>query len=340
MKIYTALLTMLFGFILPISTYAQTDFEVYFDATAPFLQDNNRLIFNGARVDGFGFLPSNDALRLEYLFNYNSLNFELQMENLKIYQDVGVFHEENMAVDVEPAQPDYLVNGNTYHCGETYHFEAATSQPLVAELNLKAGHVISWLIENTSNDYLYHFTGGGYDALTLMDKSSSVISGAHIILADGLYTLKIEPRDALTLTFDLRIFNANHRKLETMANNSHISVSFEKSIRDYSKYLLHLNEGDLLTVPDPNDSHIKLKLVDSFGRQVQEVSGLPLIYQAKTSGDYYLFIQNQKGWGGSYSGTVSIRSAAEVVPRLKSLGNGRKITFGNATPAQPNALSD
>jgi len=340
MKIYTAIFTVLVGFFLAVSTYAQTDtpFDVYFDATTPFLQSNDRLIFDGARVEGFGFSPSNDALRLEYLFNYTSLNFELQMENLKIYKGVGVFNDENMAIDVEPAQPDYIVNGNTYRCGETYSFEAATSQPFVAELNLKAGHVISWSIDNSSNDYLYHFSGGSYDSLTLLEKSQAVISSPHTILTDGLYTLKIEPRNFLTLSFNLRILNANYRKLETIGNKSHVSVSFENSIRDYSKYIVHLNEGDLLTVPKPNSADISLKLVDNLGSEAAIVWGLPLIYQVNTSGDYYLFIQNQKGWGGSYSGTISITPAVEVdTTRSKSFGNGRRITFGSATPVKPNS---
>lgn len=333
MKTYITALVVLLG--LSISAYADTDkpFDVYFDVTAPFFMDNDRLVFDGVRVEGFDFTPSNDALRLEYLFDYNSLNFNLQMEDIKVYSGAGIFHEENMAINVEPTQPDYIVNGKTYRCGETYDFEAATSQSFVAELNLKAGHVISWLIRGPSNDYLYHFSGGDYDPVFFGEKSQGVISDAYKILADGSYTLAVEPRNSLILAFSLKIFNANNRTLEAIGNNTSISVSFESSIRDYSKYKVSLNKGDLLTVPKQN-SDIVLKLVDNFGRDVAKVTGLPLIYQAEKSGDYYLFIQNSRALGGSYRGTISITPAAEVRTRLNLFRReGKRITFDNATPA-------
>ncbi len=306
---------------------ADNPFDVHFDATAPFMEDSDTLIFDGMRVEGAGLSATNDALRVKFDFDYDTLNFVLNRENIKIYSDVGVFNKEHMAVDVVVAQPSYIVNGTTYSFDETYNFEATSSDPFIAELNLEAGHVISWLIDNQSKNYSYGLTGENIDSYFLGEANKSVISGAKKILSSGIYRLKIMPTNSLTLTFSLKLYNANNLLLRKLVDNDRISVSFKRNIRDYAKYKVTLGIGNILTLPQ-SSSDIRLKLIDNLGNQVVSTIGLALIYEAKKSGEYYLFIDNQNGHGGSYNGTVSIDLVS--LSRSKKANNHKSIDKANA----------
>lgn len=310
---------------------AENPFKVHFDSISPFMADNDTIIFDGMRVDGFGFSATKDAFRIEYNFDYKSLNFTINPSNLKTYSKIGVFNEEHMAVDVQIPKPDYVANGVTYHYDKTYSFEATSNKPFIAELNLHVGDVISWLIDNQSNDFSYQFIGENWNSNFLGKASQGVISSAHRILTDGVYSLKIMPTNSPTLKFNLKIFNANNIKLREISNNDKISVSFKENLRDYAKYKLTLGVGDKLSLPQPSSSDIRMKLVDSLGRMVRYAQGLTLIYQAEKSDDYYLFIDNIKGWGGSYSGTVSIKS----VSTSRQLRENVTKTYDKANAAMP-----
>lgn len=118
--------------------------------------------------------------------------------------------------------------------------------------------------------------------------------------------------------------------LQELVDNDRISVSFKKNIRDYAKYKISLRAGEKLRVPKPS-SNIRLKLIDSLGKDVVTSIGLALIYQAEKTEEYYLFIDNRIGWGGSYSGTVSIDAAA--LPRSKKQSTHK--TYDKADIAMP-----
>ena len=79
----------------------KADYSVYFDSVSPIMQSEDSIIFDGVRIDGFGFSSEDDALRLEYNFDYNTLNFVLDTSAMEIYSNIGVFHEEHMAIDVD-----------------------------------------------------------------------------------------------------------------------------------------------------------------------------------------------------------------------------------------------
>lgn len=112
------------------------------------------------------------------------------------------------------------------------------------------------------------------------------------------------PTKALTLTFNLKLYNANNMLIRELHDNDNISVSFENNIRDYAKYKIFLRTGDKLKSSKPALEDIRLKLVDNLGKSVADLRGLALIYEAKKAGDYYLFVGNRKGHGGSYQGRL------------------------------------
>ena len=267
------------------------------------------------RVDGFGFNPSTDALRLRYRFDYATLNFMVDPSDAKVYSNVGVFHEEHMAVNVLPTQPQFSVGGVNKNFSETHRFSFSSGNFLTANMALKTGHVVSWFIDNPSADFSYQWFKNDVLLSSFYGKTNTgVISSPFRVMEDGNYKLVIKPTTAANLSFNTRFFNANSRPLVSIADGSFISDNFSNNIRDYSKYSIKLAEGDTLSVPQGRDN-IKFKLIDGLGKEVVGVVGLPLIHPVKKSGDYYLFIHNIKGWGDGYNGKVSVTKAAGVVSR-------------------------
>lgn len=291
---------------------AENPFNAYFDTSTPFMEDSDTLIFDGMRVEGAGFSSANDALRVKFDFDYNTLNFKMNKNDIKVYSNIGIFNEEHMVKDALVAQPTFFANDKPYRFDQSFTIETTSTVPFVADLNLQAGHVISWNINNPSNDYSFELIGENIDVIGFGEASSGVISAAYKILADGVYRFKIMPTNALTLTFNLKLYNANNMLIRELQDNDNIAVSFEKNIRDYAKYKIFLRTGDKLKLSKPSLENIRLKLVDNLGKPVENSTGLALIYEAKKAGDYYLFVDNKKGHGGSYRGTASISSSSST----------------------------
>jgi len=309
--------------------------NVYFDGTTPYLGENQMLIFDGVRAEGNG-LTLDDALRFEYQFDLLSLSWEIQKQT--VYTGVGVFDNEHMAIDVAPSQPPFTVSGKSYQLGQTYTFTATKAKPFVATLALKPGHVISCLIDKQTGEYSYQFEGNNIDSSFNGLANEGIISGSQIILQEGAYTLTVAPRNTSSVKFSLKLFNANNRQLKTIENGATTTIyeKFATYLRDYAKYEVYLSAGQTLNLTKPSNSDIQFTLLNDLGAQVSQVSGLPLIYDATKSGNYYLFINNRKGWGGSYSGKASITTTPSVVTPITN--KTRHSNTDKATAARPKYL--
>lgn len=306
--------------------------DAYLAGVTPYIDTHDRLVFDGARVIGGG-LTLKDAVKLVYSFDPHSLDFTLAGK--KIYRNIGVFNETHMAKNVEVIQPTYVAEGRTYKSGETYNFQTG-ARGITLTFQLKVGHVMSWLIKYPSGEYRMTWSGPSGAGTFVGAAYNGVISSAYRILQDGKYTLTIRPTASQPLSFSLLTYNANNRLLQPAVDGSYLSASFLSNIRDYAKYSVHLKRGQMLHVGSPSSSDICLKLVDRYGTATAEVCGLPLIFKAESTGDYVLFIDNRKGWGGSYSGTVSITNAtggqSEVVAAASPVGADLRPM--EVTPAQ------
>jgi hypothetical protein len=164
------------------------------------------------------------------------------------------------------------------------------------------------LISSPSDDYELRILNPDGSVLesVLGAQDTGMISSAYAIKRDGVYTLRIIPLHDASMTLKLLFLNANRQVLQAAGNGYHISVSLTKNIRDYTKYRIHLNTGDTLSLPKPSDANIAFKLLNEESVVVDERTGLPLLYVAESTGDYYLFIYNKKGWGESYQGVIGI----------------------------------
>ncbi len=298
------------------TAYAEpAPFSVYFDTSTPDIVENDRVTFDGVRVDGLGYSANKDAFKVEYLFDHSTLNFNYQSIKY-FYPDVGVFYGQFMVIEPEPAQPDYVVDGISYQSGTENSFSSQTSIPFIATFDLKKGHYINHLIRDASVDYKLSYSGNDINQ-TSFNSAQNSYGGTRVIRIDGTYTLKIEPTNpADSLTFNLTTWNGNGKPLETIIDGSNIVASIKKSTHEYYKYRLHLNEGDFLEVPGGDD--FKKVLLDNIGRKVDWSPDATFIYQAKRAGDYYLFISDLVGGSNrTYSGTISITPESEIRSRNK-----------------------
>ncbi len=108
------------------------------------------------------------------------------------------------------------------------------------------------------------------------------------------------------MNFGFALYNANKASAAQLAHGSSISARFASDLRDYYKASVVLSAGQRIELPNPGDANVQLCLLDSLSCTKACNTGLPLSFLAQESGIYHLFILNTKGWGGSYSGRVSI----------------------------------
>lgn len=211
------------------------DIDLY--TTTPSLVEDNTIVFDGIRVEGFGLSLENDAVKAKFVFDPDTLSFVLNTDNVVFYTGVGVFHELCMFKDVDSAQPFYTatVDAKTGKKGEetivpagqqiitgkdTYEFTATGTTPFVADLNLQVGHLTSFYFSNvkvTSDvkpkpDVKYGFTGPNTEIEGTIEHGYKGLLKPIKILTEGEYQLKVEPSNPEnSVTFKLNTFNANNR---------------------------------------------------------------------------------------------------------------------------------
>jgi hypothetical protein len=269
-----------------------------------------------------------------------TLSFDRASQSFKIVSKIintnlRVFHHPYFAKDVAATVSMTGPNGEVYQMSTAYSI-VSTGQ--VFSLDLRAGHVISFLFQQQSDDYEYRLMrpDGGVVSSTLGARNTGLISQEFAILQNGIHRLRILPLNQPSVTLTLSLLNANRRALRTVVTGDYIHDTFATSLRDYAKYKIHLNAGDLLSLPKPGDTNIRMTLVNAQSAQVAEFTGLPLLYRADSGGDYYLFVFNAKGWGQSYAGTVTITSSGHSLKGASPLETSPAPSFpcpGSPSPA-------
>ncbi|BBE73223.1 hypothetical protein OHA_1_02832 [Pleomorphomonas sp. SM30] len=303
--------------------------KAFLNGTTPYVDSKGRLVFDGMRVLGDG-LTLKDAVRAVYRLDPVTLDFSLL--SATVYKDVGVFSAEHMAKDVEPRQPTFRTGGRDNDPAYTYTFEAGEA-PVRMVYRLKAGHSMSWIVWNQTAPYTLRFTGPGQSYVFTGEASQGVIVGALPILIDGTYTFTIAKAGAIPVTFDIQSYNANARAMIRLVDGTVIDETFRVNLKDYAKFVVGMKAGQTLALDKPTSDDIRIKLVDRFGSIIQNSTGLPLIFTAPRAGDYYVFVDNIRGWGGSYTATVRLTS-----PSTAAAGVAGSVGLDPASPMPVGAM--
>ena len=325
---------------------------VNFDSAFP-LVEGDTVILDGVRVNGLGLNSENDAVRLNFIFNPETLSFELDLGNLDYYLGVGVYHEWHMAIDVpatttemndkgkviETRQPPYTANieGKTggrgaeiyvppyepLKAGIDYEFTITEETPFVANLDMSIGHVMSFFISKMRQDIKYQLIGPNTEVKEegeIKARISTLLPPIKILTANN--QLMIEPSNVeKSVTFSLKASNANSRVMEVLAKNekgTQLNLKFSKTL-DYAKFQVTLNPGETLDIEaGATEESLAMKLVDKTSHLVAKVEGKKAFIYKNTEAevkDYYLFIYDKVGAGNGYRGKVFILAEGEKKPK-------------------------
>ncbi len=291
---------------------------VNFDSAFP-LVEGDTVILDGVRVNGSGLSSENDAVRLGFIFNPETLSFEVDLGNIDYYLGVDVYHEWHMAIDVpatstdmndkgeviETRQPPYTANiegktggrgaeiyvlpGEPLKAGETYEFTLTEeTTPFVANLDMSIGHVMSFFISKIKikqGEIKYQLIGPNGEVKKegeIKAGSDTLLPPIKILTANS--QLMIEPSNVEKgVTFLLKASNANSRVMEVLAKNekgTKLNLKFAKSAWDYVKYQVTLNPGETLDIEGGVEESLAMKLVDKTSHLVAKVEGKKaLIYK-------------------------------------------------------------
>lgn len=250
-----------------------------------------------------------DAIDAEFVFDTTEQVFRLV--SYDVAEDLGVFNDRSSPYFAKDVSPDIYLYKSAGALMEMDQTHTITSVGEDYYMYLEAGHVISFLITDSSDEIRMSVSDDAGDELwsSILLEDVGVITGAVGIRKPGRYTIRFTPRNDVSVNLNVRFLNANRQPLVMVENGSFLNVTFKESIRDYAKFKIHLNKDDILHLEDPSDSNIRFTIVHSSSVRVDSSQGLPLKYQAWGESDYYIFIDNRNGWGGGYSGFVSVEQS-------------------------------
>lgn len=312
-----------------MAAYAQ--YTPYFSMTGITWEDETTFRLDGARIQGLG-LTAADEVSLRYQFRPADATFGLIGAQANAGAGV-VFRDQNFtSVEAQPATISYMANGTSYTGNNSSRsFSATAAAPFVATATLQPGHVISLGITRQSAEWRYEMIDPDGKVIVTYDGEPGVgvISAARRITRAGVHTVRISPRNGGNLTFDLELFNGNNKPMQQLTNGSRISTSFESNIRHYYKGVVQLQAGSRLNLTQAS-SDIGICVLDELSRKQDCSTGLPVSTRVTRAGDYYVFIYNVKGWGGSYTGTVSV--VQEQASQVSTDGSVAR-TAASARPA-------
>jgi len=318
---------------------------VDFSATTPYLTDDgNIVVFDGVRVDGFGFSLKEDALKLKFKFDLNSTSFKLDTADITAYKGIGVYSDQCMVNDapvtsittndegqeIESRQPSYTTNAETSYKkdgeiftiaagdliesgGSSYRFNTSKNEPFVAEFNLQPNQVMSWYLNNKSQGLIYQLTGPESDVpgevvANGINGEGPLMIGPIRVVKAGVYKLKIEtdPQQRST-SFLFKSFNSNENVLKTIVNNTRLNEFLEGGSLDCSKFKVSLNRDEILTFPAPKSDDLVIKLVNDQSQVIAQATGSELVYkETERNSDYYIFIYSKSYKRATYSNKVKI----------------------------------
>ncbi len=308
-------------------------YEVFFNATEPYLtKDGNSVVFDGVRVDGFGFSPEADALKLKFTYDQDSYGFMLDQGSTVVYEDIGIFHMHHIWKDVEKTEINYIspyislpeppaddsdIVAETPECcisGEQFKFTVPAGETFTADLDLEKGHVLSWFILSPTQDFTLKLIGANTEFEVSGKRKETVLTKPVKIFLDGSYQLTVSGADAeKDFSFKMMLSNANNTISAPAVHKDVLKVRIAKNTWEYSKFQVTLNADDTLELP-ATGSGVKLLLVDKMSQTIASATGNDVLMLTATKpSTYYLLVFNTTtDEAGNYAGRISIQAPEPV----------------------------
>jgi len=248
----------------------------------------------------------NDYLEIDFLFDSES--FRLIPIKLEKNEDLGVYFRDDYLFSKDVPADIFLKtpDGSTLPPNQLHSLVVSADDEFV--MYMEAGTVLAQEVFDSSDDYTLTIKAPTGDIVSeaLYQRNSRWVIIGTSILKSGDHIVQFTPVNSNSMSIDFSFTNNNRSPVRTLVSGSSVNSSLSAKGREYDKYKITLNTGDLLEVTDPVDDDVWLNLVNENSVRVENKSG-KIFYQAIDSGDYYLFIINKDhNNGASYSGSVNI----------------------------------
>lgn len=248
-----------------------------------------------------------DYLEIDFLFDAESLR--LIPTKLEKTGNLGIFFREQFlfSKDVSTGLNLKKPDDTTLPPNKRHRLTVSNSDEFI--LNMETGTALTLELFDPTDNYYIVIEGpeGNIVKKSLYKKDSKWVTWGTTILESGDHIIRFEPQNDSNMTLDFSFTNNNRSLLKTLVSGNAIQASLTGKGKEYDKYLITLAAGDLLEITAPSDKDILFQLVNENNVRVQNITSANMFYQARTAGDYYLFIiNNDHNNGSNYSGTITI----------------------------------
>lgn len=268
--------------------------------------NGNTVVLNNLRIASDS-TTLDDFLRLSFALDAASLRLiPTKVEvviNLGLYDPIEYIFIKDVTTAIELTKPD----GTKLAANRLHALTASASDEFT--IYLESGTILTMRLDRPSDEIDFQIDnpdGSARERILFRERSSWLIYN-RAILESGIYTIRFVPRNDANISLEFGVWNNNRTTTTIVTAGSKLNASFGDWGRDYTKYRIELQRGDIISVSDPSDDDVYINLYDGNGNGLLRTGG-ELLQRVYTTGTYYIVLQNDDAIDGatSYSGTVSV----------------------------------
>jgi len=257
----------------------------------------------------------NDFLAGQFQFDLALQTFSLS--NLQISPNLGVVCGQSpMFCYRDATNALLLTNGSTVLAADTSHTITSTGQVMTA--NLQPGQSFGMFVTQLTVTNQIVATGPqgtewSFVAPPLPGGNWYYLSAFPAVFP-GNYTIQFIPQGAASGTVGFSFHNCNTHAGLVLTNGSVLNTVNTCYQYDYNKFQVNLMAGQTLRMGAAN-SLLTLALYNSLGVSQVNLTGIPLIYTAKSAGTFYIILYSSAEFAQDYdAGTESYSTAVSITP--------------------------
>ncbi|PDW02905.1 Ig domain-containing protein [Candidatus Viridilinea mediisalina] len=299
------------------------------------VMDGNNIVFSNLRIDSQT-TSLDDFLRISFVFN--SSNLQLMPTKVEVVSDLGLYlPEEQLFLKDVTTELDLLDPEGESLAPQTTHRMTVGADD-VLRLNMESGTLLTMRVNGANDDFNLQVRDpdGNYILNPIFRAGTSWTIFNRPILNSGVHTIRFIPRNNETVTLNVGVHNNNQSTTTEVRSGDSISASLSDWGKDYEKYRIELERGQIVRMSAAG-AGVWLKIIDSNGALLSDVTGGELNQRIDATGTYYLIVEND-GFDRrrSYSGTVTVEddefadqypSLAEIPAAQQQAQVGQRFTL-------------